>query len=244
MPIPLEQARALVAGLRAPQVVTLFAQAHAKHVLHEVKEATENFPAFDPNLDDKVTFAVYALLAAGCSVIEQGDRAEGAAAIERAASLLYYIHGPAERDSRESGFHVLVAAMAFYAAGHYSRAFVTVRAIEEQTPAARTIAAFLRKDIVSLVDRLNEVLLRDPPQFEDQLELDEWAITVAISRAAAVALLRTLFADPRARVLYLAPFRSLALEVEHTLAATFSWLGHGVSHLYGGSEPHQNSLRT
>jgi len=27
----------------------------------------------------------------------------------------------------------------------------------------------------------------------------------------------------------------LALEVEHTLAATFGWLGHGVAHLYGGS---------
>ncbi|WP_437317442.1 DEAD/DEAH box helicase [Sorangium sp. So ce385] len=340
-----------------PQVATLFAQAHAKYVLHEVREATENFPNFDPNLDDKVTFLVYALLAAGCSIIEQGDRSEGSAAVERAASLLHYVHGPIARESRESGFHALVASMAFYAAGHYSRAFVTIRPIEEQTAAARTIAAFLRKDVASLINQLNGVLLRDPVQFEDQLDLDEWAITIAISRAAAVALefiftgvstalayadqqledaaiiascgnyaawwwiirlfrlmlkdlgdsspwkvlppyfgpqlsdalsryigllafakhpiaelwssqrtalplaldsnngggiinlrtsagktrvaelaiLQTLINDPAARILYLAPFRSLAIEVEHTLAATFSWLGHGVSHLYGGS---------
>ena len=357
MPIPLERARTVLSELQAPRLVHLFAQAHAKHVLHEVLELLRNFPAFDPNLEDKVTFAAYGLLAAGCSVVEQGDRAGGALALDRAASLLHYIHGPLARDSRESSFHVFVAAMAFYAAGHYSRAFVAIRAVEEHTPAARIIAAFLRKDIAALIDRLNEVLLRDPPQFEDQVDLDEWAITVAVSRAIAVALeftfagaadalsfadeqlrdasliastgshpawwwvvrllrlmlqdlgeaspwrvlppyfgpgpgdalgryvrllafarrpvtelwlsqraalpltlhptkcgavinlrtgagktrvaelaiLQTLLAEPTARILYLAPFRSLALEVEQTLSATFPWLGYEVSHLYGGS---------
>lgn len=357
MPIPINQARVLLSDLRVPQVATLFAQAHAKHVLQEVKEDRENYPTFDPNLDDKVTFAVYALLAAGCSLAEQDDRSGAADALERGASLLHYVHGPFAMDSRESSFHVLVAAMAFYAAGQYSRSFVTIRTVEEQTPAARVIAAFLRKDNVSLLHRLNEVLLRDPPQVEDQLDLDEWAITLAISRAVAdaleftssgnldalkfadqqlhdaaliastgnhpawwwvtrllrlmlkdlgdaspwqvlppyfgpdsadilgqyvrllafskrpvtelwssqraalplaldrdnrgavinlrtsagktrvaeLAILQTLLDDPTARVFYLAPFRSLALEVEHTLATTFTWLGHGVSHLYGGS---------
>lgn len=357
MTIPIEHARSLIANLQVPPFATLFAQAHAKHVLHEVREATENFPAFDPALEEKVTFSVYGLLAAGCSLVEQGQLPEGAAALERAASLLHYAHGPTAKDSRESAFHVLVAAMAFYAAGHYSRAFVTIRAVEEQTPAARVIAAMLRKDVPSLIGRLNEVMLVDTPEFEDQTDLDEGAITIAIARAAAVALefiftgdvealqyayaqlreaevvaasgshpswwwvvrlfqlmfkdlgdaspwrvlpqyygsdsagplgrfirlhafakravfeiwssqraalplaldpanrgavvnlrtsagktrvaelaiLQTLLADPTARVFYLAPFRSLALEVEHTLAGTFGWLGHGVSHLYGGS---------
>lgn len=357
MPIPLSRARALVADLEGTQVATLFAQVHARHVLHEVGETAANFPAFDPILDDKVTVAAYALLAAGCSIIEHGERHEGSAAVERAASLIQYTHGPAAKESRESAFHVLVAAMAFYAAGHYSRAFVTIRTVEEQTPAARVVAAFLRKNVTKLTEALNDVLLRDAPVLDDQLDLDEWAITVAIARAVAIAfeyaltgldgalgeieqllsdaavvadagahpawwwiarllrlmisdlghaspwnvlpphfapgsetelaryvrllafarhpvtelwssqraalplaldqtnrgavinlrtsagktrvaelaILQTLLADPTARIFYLAPFRSLALEVEHTLAATFSWLGHGVSHLYGGS---------
>lgn len=356
MTIPLQQARALIASLQTPQIATLFAQGHAKHVLHEVREAPKNFPAFDPNLDDKVTFSAYALLAAGCSLAEQGERIEGADAMECAASLLRYVHGPTANTSRESSFHVLVSSMAFYAASHYSRAFVTIRSIEEQTPAARIVGAFLRKEVDSLINRLNEVLLRDTPEFDDQSDLNEWAMTVAIARAVALALefiftgddetlafadnqltyagtvasrgghaawwwvirllrlmladledaslwrvlppyfgglsdllgryvrlqafakhpvaelwisqraalplaldtnnrggviylrtsagktrvaelaiLRTLVADPTARIFYLAPFRSLALEVEHTLAATFRWLGYGVSHLYGGS---------
>jgi hypothetical protein len=357
MAIPLEQARGLLDDFNIPQVKNLFAQAHAKHVLYEVREAPENFPPFDPNLDDKVTFAAYSLLAAACSIVEKGDRAGGIGSLEKAASLLQYIHGPRSKDSRESGFHMLVSAMAFYAAGHYSRAFVSIRAIEEQTPATRIIAAFLRKDAVSLLQRLNEVLLVESPILEDQLDLDGWAISVAIARALALVLefifigtkdflivadkqledaiivasagshpawwwiirllrlmlrdlgnaslwqvlpsyfdpssaltlgryirllafskrpvtelwtsqraalplslnegnrgavinlptssgktriaeltiLQTLLSHPTARIFYLAPFRSLALEVEHTLTATFSWLGYGVSHLYGGS---------
>src|SRR5262249_26438149 len=52
---------------------------------------------------------------------------------------------------------------------------------------------------------------------------------------AELAILQTLLADPASKIFYLAPFRSLALEVEHTLSTTFTWLGHGVSHLYGGA---------
>ncbi len=355
MPLPLEKAREVLADLQAFQT-NLFAQAHAKHVLHEVNEIPENFPAFTPDLDDKITFLVYSLLAAGCSLIEHGERVDGAAALEKAASLLQYAHGPHSTESRISAFHMLVAAMAFYAAGHYSRAFVAIHEIEEQTDAAQAIAAFLRKDNALLIERLNAVLFNE--QWGDnQVDLDHRAITVAIMRALAnaleftisgiqdylanaelnlqdaaivasvgghpawwwivrllrlmlndlgeaspwkilppfygpdsgdtlgryirllvfgkrpiielwssqraalpmaldssnsgavinlrtsagktrvaeLAIMQTLLSDPTARVFYLAPFRSLALEVEHTLSATFSWLGYNVSHLYGGS---------
>ncbi len=357
MPIPVDQARAFLEQTRTPLFTNLFAQAHAKHVLHEVQELPENFPSFDPNLEDKVTFTVYGLLAAGCSLAEQGDRAGGATTLERAASLLQYVHGPFTAASRESAFHVLIAAMAFYAAGHYSRAFVAIRPIEEATPAARVIGAFLRKDTASLIRQLNGILLREPPTFNNQVVLDDWGISVAIARACAIALefaftggdgvldladeqlrdatiiasagshpgwwwvvrllrlmlddlgeaspwrvlppyfgfsppealgryvrllafgrrpvmelwasqraafplaldsenhgavvnlrtsagktrvaeltiLQTLLRNPTARVLYLAPFRSLALEVEQTLSDTLGWLDYTVSHLYGGS---------
>lgn len=357
MPIPIQQAQALILSFQAPRISNLFAQAHAKHVLHEVGEDIDNFPPFDPNLPDKVTMAAYALMAAGCSIIEADGRAEGAPLVERAASLLHYAHGPTAKESRESGFHVLVASMGFYAAGHYSRAFVTIREVEEQTPAAGIIAAYIRKNVGVLIANINRVLLRETPTFEDQVDLNEWAITVAVARAGALALdfvfsgdsyaldtagrqlsdagivascgshsvwwwivrlfrlmlgdlgnaspwhvlppffvppghgdlrqyirlcaygrnpvielwtsqraalplalntansggvinlrtsagktrvaelaiLQALGGDQTRRVFYLAPFRSLALEVEHTLADTFSWLGYGVSHLYGGS---------
>lgn len=357
MPIPLHQAQSLIQSFQVPRIINLFAQAHAKYVLHEVGEDPSNFPPFDPNLPDKVTVAAYALMAAGCSFIEADGRAEGAPTLERAASLLHYAHGPTARESRESCFHVLVASMGFYAAGHYSRSFVTIRQVEEQTLAAGIIAAYIRKDVAALIASINRVLLRETPTFEDEVDLDEWAITVAVARAGALALdliftgnsdalheadrqladaaivascgnhsawwwivrlfrlmlgdlgeasmwnvlppffvfsghgdfrqyirlcaynrnpvielwisqraalplalnkenpggvinlrtsagktrvaelaiLQALGGDQKRRVFYLAPFRSLAIEVEHTLSDTFSWLGYGVSHLYGGS---------
>lgn len=247
--------------------------------------------------------------------------------------------------------------MAFYAAGQYSRAFVSIQQVEDTTETASIITSFIRKDTTNLIQGLNRILLLDRLDFEDQADLDEWVITVAIARSIAsvleyvftgtpdlldeadqtlqdasliatsalspahwwivrllrlmfgnlgdaslwktlppffdpeaanqlsryirllafskppiielwasqlealqlalnptnrggvinlrtsagktrvaeLAILQTLTSDPHAKVVYLAPFRSLAFEVERTLSASFSWLGFQVSHLYGGS---------
>ncbi|NOT60434.1 MAG: DEAD/DEAH box helicase, partial [Acidobacteria bacterium] len=356
MPISIDLARTFVGQLQVQEVENLFAQAFASHVLHEVKEAPENFPQFDPNLHDRVTFAAYLLLASGCSVIEQGERFEGNGILEHAAAQLQYVHGPHIADSHERSFHVFVAAMAFYASGQYSRAFVTARSVAEPTAAMKIICAYLRKETFALDEQLDNVLLRETPDFQEESELDEWAITVAIARSIAYAsefirtgqpallnnaddqlsdaiiiasagnypawwwvvrllrlmlrdlgnaspwqvlppyfdnethaalsgyirhlafldrpvseiwtsqraalplalnslnrgavinlrtsagktriaefaILQTLLTNPDARIFYLAPFRSLAFEVEHSLGATFTKIGYRVSHLYGG----------
>lgn len=54
------------------------------------------------------------------------------------------------------------------------------------------------------------------------------------TRVAELAILQTLGTHPAAKVLYLAPFRSLAFELERTFAKTLAPLGYVVSHLYGG----------
>lgn len=54
------------------------------------------------------------------------------------------------------------------------------------------------------------------------------------TRVAELSILQTLHEDPEAKILYLAPFRSLALEVEQTLGKVFDSCGFHVSHLYGG----------
>jgi len=54
------------------------------------------------------------------------------------------------------------------------------------------------------------------------------------TRVAELAILQTLHDNPSAKILYLAPFRSLALEIEQTLGQIFEWCGYRVSHLYGG----------
>jgi superfamily II DNA/RNA helicase len=59
------------------------------------------------------------------------------------------------------------------------------------------------------------------------------------TRIAEIAILRLLLDtpdDPDAKCLYIAPFRSLAIEIEHSLQASFHPIGVRVSELYGGFE--------
>ena len=120
MTIPLEQAQGVLSSLEAGRIQNLFAQSHAKHVLHEVNESPDNFPAFDQRLDDKVTFTAYALLAASCSLLEQQSVGEGVAGLEKAAVLLQNIHGaicervPREQFSRISLFNGILCCRSLF----------------------------------------------------------------------------------------------------------------------------------
>lgn len=56
------------------------------------------------------------------------------------------------------------------------------------------------------------------------------------TRIAEIAILQCLAQNPDAKILYLAPFRSLAYEVESTLNQTFEKIGFIVSQLYGNGQ--------
>lgn len=357
MSLPLENARQLAQSMQAVGIRNLIAQSKAKQVLREVNEIPEHFPNFESELDDRVTFIAYGRLAAGCSLIEMGEVADGCVELHAAADVLESAHRTEIGNQPASSLHCLIGAMAFYACGHYSRAFVLIRNVEELTPSAAIIAAFLKKDRTRLISKLNVVLLANTPDFDDQNQFNDWALSMCVARAisliaehsisgqqeflasadatlhdamsiseggsnasfwwqcrllrlmlkdyadealwsvlppyfgvdgaakvesyvkllafqnppvtelwksqtsalqlalnsqnrggvinlrtsagktrvAELAILQTLKTDPNSKVLYLAPFRSLAFELERTLSKTLSPLGYHVSHLYGGS---------
>ncbi len=357
MSLPVESARQLAQSMQSVGIRNLIAQSKAKQVLREVNETPENFPNFESELDDRVTFIAYARLAAGCSLVEMGEAAEGHAELHAAADILESAHRTEVGKKPASALHCLIGAMAFYACGQYSRAFVLIRNVEDVTPSAEIIAAFLKKDRSRLISKMNAVLLTQTPDFDDQNQFNDWALSMCVARAislifehtlsgqsellasadetlrdamliseggsnasfwwqcrllklmlkdyagetlwsvlppyfgvggmaqvesyvkllafqtpsvtelwksqtsalqlalnsqnrggvinlrtsagktrvAELAILQTLKADPQAKVLYLAPFRSLAFELERTFSKTLSPLGYHVSHLYGGS---------
>lgn len=361
MNLPIDVARRALRSLESGALRNLIAQAQAKYVLLETKEDPVNFPRFDPALDEKITFIAYMMLDAGRSLATQGFRRDSIQPLQRAASILQYVHGPVDPPSKSRSFHRLVAAMAFYAAGQYSRAFVTIRNVETETPAGGAISSFLKKDFSRLIRQIGAILLPTAPRSEQTNETDDdaegviitimiarslsltiefiysgqadalrsamawlghaaevavggnhtgwwwitqllmliisdlqesspwtflvplfppesrdqvnqyirllafgrvpgaelWisqraAIPIAIqsehpgavinlrtsggkTRVAEIAILEALLKHEGSKVLYLAPFRSLAFELEHTLSETFSSLGFQVSHLYGNS---------
>ncbi|KPN75526.1 hypothetical protein AEA42_18460 [Shewanella sp. Sh95] len=355
MAIPRETAQRIIERFQAGGTVNLFAQSNASHLLYEVGETQDNFPNFDPSLQDKVTISAYSILAAAISIAEEEWTDEAVHALELGAGLLGNVNQPHTEENNSSVFHVLISAMAFYAAGQYSRAFVTIRKIEAKSDIAEIISAFIRKDPEQVIILTNKFLLDDLTRFESHHDILDHAIALISSRAlsltleyfasgdhriperidelltsgvelasdydspshwlvmrllrlmlagnlddslwsrlprlmdgdedivkkyirllafdknritelwtsqidaldkaldsttpgavinmrtsagktrvAELAILQTLLGDPAAKVLYLAPFRSLAIEIEQTLSKTFDPLGFPVSHLYGG----------
>lgn len=55
------------------------------------------------------------------------------------------------------------------------------------------------------------------------------------TRIAEICILQTLIKESNAKILYIAPFRSLAYEIEESLSEVFQHLKINVTHLYGGS---------
>ncbi len=354
MAIPRKTAQKIIERFQSDVTENLFAQSNASHLLYEVGEIQDNFPNFDPSLQDKVTISAYSILAAAISIAEEEWTDEAINALELGASLLCNVNQPHTEDSNSSVFHVLISAMAFYSARQYSRAFVTIRKIEAKSDITALISAFIRKDPEQVIILANKFILDDLTRFESHHDILDHAIALICSRAlsltleyfasgdhripesidellttgvdlasdyespsywlvirllrlmlagnlddslwsrltslmddegivkkyirllafdknritelwtsqitaldkaldsttpgavinmrtsagktrvAELAILQTLLADPEAKVLYLAPFRSLAIEIEQTLSKTFDPLGFPVSHLYGG----------
>lgn len=183
--IPIELAKRLANSLEDERILHLFAQADARGVLYEAKETPENFPFFDESLDESVTVGAYALLSVGCSLLEANQLTDGFPYLEQGAALLESVHRERIAYAPESSFHCLIAGMAYYGAGQYSRAFVALKSVETRTPAASVIVAFLRRNRRALMNRLSEILLASEPEIDDAAQLDSWVITIAIARAIA-----------------------------------------------------------
>lgn len=189
MSLAIDHARSIAAALEVEPIPNFISQAKAKQLLLEVHELPEHFPKFTEGLDNRVTFVAYRMLSVGCSLVEQDLPSEGHPQLHSAGDLLESTHRMRAQTDSVSGFHCLIGAMAFYACGHYSRAYVLIKATETITPVAGIIASFLRKDFTELIQRLNNVLIREQTfDGEDSTEADKIALDLLIARAVALIL--------------------------------------------------------
>jgi late competence protein required for DNA uptake (superfamily II DNA/RNA helicase) len=353
------------------------AQANARYILFGVDEDIEKFPRFRLNLNEGLDSIAYSYLAVGCYFAEYEMTDKAIDALNKAATIIEYNHLPERNRTNISSFHILMAALAYYASCQYSKAFILLNKTQYDKRLTRLLFLFLSKHYNELLQQLNEILLNseytskrylkiydvftaralsslllyiqygnnrhldecieilndaveltaideDPSlwwtfrllriiskgfsesslwpnlsplidgidvndDLEYQLKFHEspffsWAIperkqtidkfisnfvykdrnpivelfisqrqslakvlsssgaVVSLptssgkTRIAEIAILQSLLDNPYSHILYLAPFRSLAFEIEGVLSQTFEPLGYKVSHLYGGAQ--------
>ena len=87
---------------------------------------------------------------------------------------------------------------------------------------------------------ITELFASQRKSLEQVLKAESSVVSMPTSsgktRIAEIVILQSLLRDTTSKVLYIAPFRSLAFEVEETLSSTFNPIGFYVTHLYGGAQ--------
>lgn len=98
------------------------------------------------------------------------------------------------------------------------------------------------KSLVYLSPRgIYELFITQRKALNKVLDTDDNGCVVAIptssgkTRIAELAILDSLIKEPDGKILYIAPFRSLAFEIENDLGKVLGNVGITISHLYGGS---------
>jgi len=353
------------------------AQAHSRYILQRLRVEKQNWPNYDPELDDKLHYTAHYLLWHGLQLkASDGQGPIGDELIKQGAEILEYLYAQSDGRGTDEIRQLFNAALGYYIAGHYARAYVLMNDLSEQIVltqelellkrlflkdlngmrdlilsilsdnafADTSIAAGLRADRISEDEAISRILhaslnrafsffIEFPKTGRRELldravELAEQGINLAIktrfvdwwwlftctrylfreyddnalwtrlaplsgddpngqyvvpyiranfrrqvpvvelwrsqnvalpyineperrsyclkmptsagkTRVAELAILRFLLDhahDPDAKCIYIAPYRSLAVEVEHTLKESFHPLGVRVSELYGGFE--------
>ncbi len=101
----------------------------------------------------------------------------------------------------------------------------------------------IEKYIYSLIYRekpVTELFISQREALEKALMNESSVVSMPTSsgktRIAEIVMLQSLLRHSNAKVLYIAPYRSLAYEIEETFSTAFSSLDFEVSHLYGGAQ--------
>lgn len=191
-----DQAEAI---LREGRFQNFVAQSHSRDILRHLHVSEEEWPSYTPSLDDDLVYAAQTLLYLGLQVkLASPAAADGDSYLTRGAEILEYVYARSDNSDPERVCQLFSAALAYYMAGHFARAYVLVRDLEAEAPLPRflrPIRHLLLKSFGPLRRVVLEQLLRE--EYDDEQmaaavtagELDE---DQALCRALEATLYRGL----------------------------------------------------
>lgn len=140
----------------------LFARANARYILFGVRENRENFPGtLESNLNFGSDSFAFTYLAIGCSLAEANIFTEQTKkSLEKGAEFIEYNHLPVINRVPQSGYYLLIGALAYYASAQYSKAFILMKEADEYgTEISILVSSFLKKDFGEVNAILNRILI-------------------------------------------------------------------------------------
>lgn len=141
-----------------PQLQNLIAQANARYILYNTKESIDNFPKYTIK-DNKLNLLAFHYLNLGCRFIENKHLKNGMFPLEKGASILENIHGSPEVKTNLGNYYGLISALSYYVCFQYSKAFILIKKIENDTVISKIVYLFLSRNYQELQNIINSMMV-------------------------------------------------------------------------------------
>jgi replicative superfamily II helicase len=136
----------------------LIAQANARYILYNTSESVDNFPKYTIN-DDKLNLLAFHYLNLGCRFIENNYLKNGILPLEKGASILENTHGSPEVKTNLGNYYGLISALSYYVCFQYSKAFILIKKVENDTVISRIVSLFLSRNYHQLLEEINSMMV-------------------------------------------------------------------------------------
>jgi superfamily II DNA/RNA helicase len=181
------------------------AQSHSRDVLRYLRTPKDDWPEYTGTLDEDLVYTAQYVLYLGLRLKDAPDTTILAAEnLTLGAEILEHVYGRSDDEDPERVTQLFTAALAYYMAGHFARAFVLVRDLESQ----QTLPRFLRP--------LRHLILKDFGQLRSYV-ISQLIKAEYSDDAIAAQLERAQIGEDQAycRVFEATLFRTLSYFLEH-----------------------------
>jgi len=152
----------------------LIAQVNSKNILFEANEPFENFPNYTENLDERINYIAFSYLSIACTLKEnQSHNKIALSAFEKAGDIIYYVHAPQNNKKENSNYYLLISSLSFYISSQYSKSFIAIKKSEANSKFVELVSLFLKKDLDTLIVKINDIIFNSEFQDESISRLDD-----------------------------------------------------------------------
>lgn len=166
----------------------LIAQANARYILYNTSEIIENFPKYTIK-DDKLNLLAFHYLNLGCRFIENEHIKNGMLPLEKGASILENVHGSPKVVTKLGNYYGLISALSYYVCFQYSKAFILIKKIENDTIISNIVSLFLSRNYRQLLELINSMMVNEIysdeylSKNEDELESSKNIYEIIIAKS-------------------------------------------------------------